>query len=243
MPENIFNQRIAARYDEADRTMFDARVLTPTVDVLVDLANGGRVLEFAIGTGRVALPLSEKGVSVSGIELSQPMVDQLKLKPGGENIETIVGDMTTSRINGDFQLVYLVYNTITNLITQKEQVDCFCNAAAHLSIGGSFVIEDQLPTFHRLPSGEKYRVFDSTDEHVGIDEYNIAKQTVISHHYWMSDGCVETFHSTHRYAWPSEYDLMAYIAGLSLKHRWANWNRDPFTSESSAHISVWQKTK
>lgn len=242
MAENIFNERIAARYDEADRRMFENHTLTPAVEFLANLANGGEALEFAVGTGRVALPLHQRGVSVHGIELSKPMVDQMRSKPGASQIPVTVGDMATTKLAHKFQLVYLVYNTITNLITQDEQVACFCNAANHLEKGGCFVIEVQVPAIQKLVTGETLAAFDATPEHVGIDEYDRVRQIVVSHHYWMKDGQVEAFDSTHRYAWPAEYDLMARIAGLTLDQRWANWNRGPFTSESTSHISVWRKT-
>ncbi len=242
MEHGFFDERIAAGYDEACGEMTDPAVLGPTVAFLSDLAGEGRALEFAVGTGRVALPLSATGVEVHGIELSQPMVDRMRAKAGADRIGVTIGDMATTRVEGTFRLVYLVYSTITNLPGQDEQVDCFRNAAAHLDRGGHFVIEAGVPALRRLPVGQSFVPFDLTPSHVGIDEYDVANQSLISHHYWIADGRVETFDSTHRYAWPAEYDLMARLAGLSLVERWSTWCRDPFTSESTSHISVWRKT-
>ena len=241
MPENIFNKRIASNYDFADRSMFAEDTINQTCSLLEELAGNGRVLEFAIGTGRVALPLQERGVEIHGIELSQSMVDQLYSKPNADTINVVVGDMAKDRVFGEFQLVYLVYNTITNLITQEEQVDCFINAAAHLKPGGYFLIEDQIPTLQQLPVGKSISAFDATEEHVGIDEFDLASQLVISRHYWIEGESVEMFQSKHRYAWPGEYDLMARIAGLELHNRWAGWDRSEFGSESKSHISIWRK--
>jgi len=241
MPENIFNERIASNYDVADKTMFDEEKLSNTCSLLSELAENQRVLEFAIGTGRVALPLQELGIEVYGIELSQPMVNQLNKKSGSENIDVVVGDMASVRVPGTFQLVYLVYNTITNLITQEEQVKCFQNAAAHLHPGGYFVIEDQIPSIQYLPVGKTISAFDASEKHIGIDKFDIVNQTVVSHHYWMQGNSVEMFQSKHRYAWPSEYDLMARIAGLELHSRWAGWDKTTFTADAKSHVSVWKK--
>lgn len=237
----FFDERIAAGYDDASWEMNDPAVLGPAVDFLAELAGDGRALELAVGTGRVALPLSARGVEVHGVDLSQPMVDRLLAKPGAERVAVTVGDMTSTRVEGSFRLVYLVYNTITNLLSQDAQVDCFANAAAHLDPGGHFVIEVEVPALQRLPAGETFVPIDITASHLGIDEYDIANQFLISHHYWISDGRVETFDSTHRYAWPAEYDLMARLAGLSLNQRWSSWRRDPFTSDSPSHVSVWTR--
>jgi hypothetical protein len=239
--DGIFDERVAAGYDDASHEMFSNAVLGPTVEFLAELARDGPALEFAIGTGRVALPLSERGVDVHGLDLSQPMVDQLLAKPGGRTIRVTIGDMATTRVDGTFKLVYLVYNTITNLLTQDEQVTCFRNASAHLDTGGKFVIEVMIPALQRLPPGEVYVPFDVSPDHVGIDEYDVANQRLISHHYAVADGRLETFDSPHRYAWPAEYDLMARIAGMALFQRWGTWTREPFTGESTSHISVWEK--
>ena len=241
MTNGIFDERVAAVYDKHASEMYVDAMLVPTVEFLADLAGDGRALEFAIGTGRVALPLRVMGVDVSGIELSRPMVDQMLTKQGALRIPVTIGDMATTRVDGSFRLVYLVYNTIGNLLTQDEQVECFCNAAAHLEPGGTFVIEVVVPSLRRLPLGESFVPFDITASHLGIDEYDVANQTLISHHYWISDGRATTFDSPHRYAWPAEYDLMAQLAGMRLRERWSNWHREPFTSESTSHVSVWEK--
>lgn len=239
--DGLFDERVALTYDSDDAGMFSREVLGPTVDFLAEVAAGRRALELAIGTGRVALPLSERGVDVAGIELSRPMASQLAAKPGGDRIPVTIGDMATIRVDGGFGLVYLVYNTITNLLTQDEQVACFRNAAAHLEPGGHFVIETFVPSVRRLPPGESLVPFDVSDHHVGIDEYDVVGQRVTSHHYTIADGRVDVFRTPHRYAWPAEYDLMARIAGLELQERWADWKRSPFTADSASHVSVWRK--
>jgi SAM-dependent methyltransferase len=240
MTYGIFDEPVAASYDASSPEMFDDAVLVPTVDFLADLAGDGRALEFAIGTGRVGLALGARGVDVSGIELSQPMVDRMRAKEGGDEILVTIGDMATTVVSGKFRLVYLVYNTITNLLTQDEQVACFQNAAAHLEPGGTFVVEVFIPPLRRLPMGETFVAFDVSPGHVGIDEIDVANQTLVSKHFFISRGRGYTFDSPHRYAWPAEYDLMAKLAGLSLRERWSNWQREPFTSESTSHISVWE---
>jgi SAM-dependent methyltransferase len=239
--DGYFDAAVAPTYDAACGDMNSEAVLQPTVAFLAGLAGNGRALEFAIGTGRVALPLLAAGVEVHGIEMSQAMLAELAKKPGAQRITTTVGDMSSTRVEGSFSLVYLVYNTITNLLTQDGQVACFKNAAAHLEPGGYFVIEVFIPSLRKLPTGESFIPFDITKRHLGIDEYDVVNQTLTSHHYWITDGRAELFHSPHRYGWPAEYDLMARIAGLTLDQRWANWNRDPFTAESTSHISVWRK--
>jgi SAM-dependent methyltransferase len=241
--DGVFDERVAPGYDASCPDMFAESVLGPTVGVLAELAGDGRALEFAIGTGRVGLALSERGVDVVGIELSQPMVDQLMAKPGAEAIAVTIGDMATTTVDGagTFGLVYLVYNTITNLLTQDEQVKCFMNAAAHLAPGGRFLIEVGVPSVRRFPAGETFALFDMSDGHVGVDEYDFATQRAVSHHFWMRDGRGHSFDSPHRYVWPSELDLMARLAGMTLAERWSDWNRQLFTGESTAHVSVWEK--
>ena len=240
--DGVFDERIARTYDADGAEMFAPEVLGPTVDFLAEVAGDRRALEFAVGTGRVALALSAQGVDVAGIELSRAMVRQMKGKPGAERVPVTIGDMATTRVDGTFGLVYLVFNSITNLLTQDDQVACFCNAAAHLEIGGHFVIEVFVPALRRLPIGERLVAFDVTNSHVGVDEYDVVNQTLTSHHYCSSDGRAERFDSPHRYAWPAEYDLMARIAGLTLRERWSSWHRAPFTAESTSHVSVWEKT-
>jgi len=240
--DGVFEDRIACAYDEDSADMFAPEVLGPTVDFLSELANGRRVLEFAVGTGRVALALSAGGLEVAGIELSRAMAAEMMAKPGSGGIPVTIGDMATTRAEGTFGLVFLVYNTITNLLTQDEQVACFCNAAAHLDPGGHFVVEVFVPALRRLPPGENLIAFDVSDSHVGVDEYDIVNQRLTSHHYWAAKDQGNTFASPHRYAWPAEYDLMARIAGLTLRERWSDWQRTPFTADSTSHVSVWEKT-
>lgn len=237
MDDGIFDSSVAPHYDADSAAMFDPALLRSTVDVLVDLADGRSVLEFAIGTGRVALPLRERGVDVAGIELSRAMVAELRAKPGGDAIPIVIGDMASARFGGDYGLVYLVYNTIENLLTQDAQVDCFRNAAAHLGPGGRFVVEVVVP---RPPVGTTIVACDVSDDHVGVDAYDVVTQRLTSHHAFGRDGAGRRFDSEHRYVWPAELDLMARLAGLSLEHRWADWDRSEFTAESRSHVSVWR---
>jgi SAM-dependent methyltransferase len=239
--DGYFDERIAARYDETSAEIFDPAVVDPVVDFLVDLAADGRVLELGIGTGRIALPLAERGVEVHGLELSRAMAAKLRAKPGGERIAVTIGDFATMRVEGTFTLAYLVFNTIMNLTTQVAQVACFRNVAAHLEPGGCFVIEVMIPELRRLPPGETFRVFDASDDYWGIDEYDVATQGLRSHHLEIVDGKLEPVSAPYRYVWPSELDLMAELAGMELRERWGRWKREPFTSESRTHVSVWEK--
>ncbi|MCU1430780.1 MAG: methyltransferase [Actinomycetia bacterium] len=241
VPETHFDEWIAQRYETLWPELFDPAVVEPAVNFLADLAGAGPALELGIGTGRVALPLSARGVRVHGIELSPAMVARLKAQPGASDIGVTLGDFATAVVGGTFTLAYLVRNTITNLTTQGEQVACFHNVAAHLDPGGRFVIENYIPELQRLPPGETIHVFTATPTHVGLEEYDVATQIAFSHHYWMIDSTLKTFSSPHRYVWPSELDLMARLAGMTLRERWSDWNRAPFTSESRNHISVWEK--
>jgi SAM-dependent methyltransferase len=241
MPENVFTGWVARGYDAASADMYAPEVLRPTVDFLAAEAGGGRALELAIGTGRVALPLAAHGVDVHGIELSADMVEQLRAKPGGEAIPVTIGDMATTRIDGTFRLVYLVYNTISNLLTQDEQVACFENAAAHLEPGGCFVIELGVPPLQRLQPGERHLPFDVSATHLGFDSMDVVTQTLVSHHYYVDGDRVSVFESPHRWTWPAELDLMARIAGLTLRDRYADFDRSPFTAVSASHVSVWHK--
>ena len=246
MSENWFGADVAATYDRDTAPLSDPEVLEPMLDVLFEIAAGGSALEFAIGTGRVAIPLAARGVPASGIELSAPMLARMRDKAGGTEsaIPVVVGDMATSRAPGagTFSLVYLVFNTVANLTTQDAQVQCFRNAAAHLVPGGHFVVEVGVPALVRLASGERYVVFERSDSHVGIDEYEIATQRQWSHHIaFRSDGQVRRTSTPFRYVWPAELDLMARIAGMRLVHRWGDWDRSPFASHSTQHVSVWQK--
>jgi len=241
MRPNYFDGVVAERYDRSEARMFAPEVLDPTADFLVGLAEGRPALELAIGTGRVALPLSARGVRVSGIELSAAMVEQLRVKPGAECIDVTIGDMTTTRVDGAFGLVYLVFNTIQNVLTQDDQVRCFENAAAHLEPGGCFVVETGMPILQRLPPGEVFRTFDHTETHLGFDEYDVATQRLFSHHYTFDGTSYRRNSVPFRYVWPAELDLMARIAGLRLRERWADWGRSPFTSERASHVSAWEK--
>jgi SAM-dependent methyltransferase len=243
VPTVYFDERIAAAYDSTSSGMFDPSVLNPAVDLLADLAGDGSALELGIGTGRVALPLSRRGVDVHGIDLSPAMVERLRAKPGADAIPVTIGDFATTRVGTGFRLAYLVFNTITNLTTQDEQVACFRNVAAQLEPGGRFVIEVAVPDLRRLPPGETTRVFARGRSYVGFDEYtDMTAQILYSHHWWVVDGRTEIFSAPYRYVWPAELDLMARIAGLSLRERWSGWTREPFTGESTSHVSVWQKT-
>ena len=239
--DEYFDERVAARYDESSSEMFAPGAVEPVVDFLAGLAGGGRALELGIGTGRIALPLAGHGVEVHGIDLSNAMVAKLREKPGGAEIPVAIGDFATTRVDGAFSLAYLVFNTINNLTTQEGQVACFRNVAAHLEPGGCFVIEVRVPDLRRLPPGETMHVFDASEGHWGIDEYDVANQGLVSHHFSLVDGAIERVSMPFRYVWPSELDLMAELAGLRLRERWSGWNREPFTGESRKHVSVWEK--
>jgi SAM-dependent methyltransferase len=239
---NWFDGEIAATYDEESPERFDPAVLEPTVDFLAGLAGDGRALELAIGTGRVAVPLAGRGVPVSGIELSPDMLERLRAKPGATDIDVVQGDMTTARVDGEFSLAYLVYNTIANLTTQDAQVACFENAARHLGPGGCFVVEVYVPSLLELRKDNRYIVFAEEPGYHAFDEYDVATQAQWSHHLRLrDDGTYRRFSLPFRYVWPAELDLMARLAGLRLRERWADWDRTPFTSESEQHVSVWEK--
>jgi SAM-dependent methyltransferase len=241
MPEDYFGEEVAAEYDETSASMFTPEAINPVVDFLVELVGNGRALELGIGTGRIALPLAERGVSVHGIDLSEAMVARLRAKPGGDGVGVTIGDFATSNVDGTFTLAYVVYNTIMNLTTQDAQAACFQNVAAHLEPGGCFVIEVQLPDLQRLPFGETIRPFHLSEMHLGFDEYDVANQGLISHHYTSVDGKFEKSSGPFRYVWPSELDLMARLAGMALRERWSGWNREPFTSDSTKLVAVWEK--
>jgi SAM-dependent methyltransferase len=242
VPENYFDERIAKAYDAKWAYLAEPAVVDPAVNFLAELAGTGAALELGIGTGRLALPLSRRGVRVHGIELSPAMVAQLRAKPGADTIGVTIGDFATTQVGGTFPLAYLVRNTIANLTTQDQQVACFGNVAAHLEPGGCFVIEVYIPELQRLPPGETIHAFAVTPTHLGFEEYDVATQIAYSHHYWMVDGHLETFSAPFRYVWPSELDLMARLAGMTLRERWSSWDREPFTSDSRSHVSVWEKT-
>jgi SAM-dependent methyltransferase len=242
MPEDHFGEGVAKRYDQ-DAGMFDPAVVEPAVDFLADLAGGGAALELGIGTGRIALPLAQRGIDVHGIDLSLAMVARLRAKPGAERVAVTIGDFATTRVEGTFAVAYLVFNTIMNLTTQEEQVACFHNVVAHLEPGGCFVIEVGVPALQRLPPGETIQPFNVSPTHLGFDEYDVANQGLISHHYAERDGLFERTSMPFRYVWPSELDLMAQLAGMTLRERWSGWKREPFTSDSTSHVSVWEKPR
>jgi SAM-dependent methyltransferase len=243
MPNDYFDERIAERYDDELADQSTPEVVDPVVDFLVDLAGDGDALELGIGTGRIALPLSQRGVPVHGIDLSPAMVGRLRAKSGADAIPVTIGDIATATVDRSFRLVYLLCNTIANLTTQEEQVQCFRNAAAHLEPGGHFVIKVWIPELQRLPPGERFHVFNVTPTHLGFEEYDVATQMSISHHYRNIAGRLDVWSVPFRYVWPSELDLMARLAGMRLRERWSDWNRAPYTSESRQHISVWAKTE
>jgi SAM-dependent methyltransferase len=241
VPEDHFGEHVAARYDESAADMFEPDAVGPVVDFLADLVGDGAALELGIGTGRIALPLAERGVRVYGIDLSEAMVERLRAKPGGDSIGVTIGDFATTTVDGTFSLAYLVFNTIMNLTTQDEQVACFQNVAAHLEPGGCFVIEVGVPELRRLPPGDTVHAFEVSPTKLGFDEFDVAAQGLISHHYRIGDDRLEVLSVPFRYVWPSELDLMARIAGMTLRERYAGWRREPFTSESRKHVSVWEK--
>jgi SAM-dependent methyltransferase len=239
--DEIWDVDAARRYDTPGTGMFAAEVLGPTVDRLAELARDGRALEFAIGTGRVAVPLAERGVPVAGIELSGPMIDRLRTKADEERIPVVVGDMASATVPGEYTLVYLVYNTISNLLTQAEQVACFHNAARHLRPGGCFVIELWVPELRTLPPGQHATVGHCEPGYMLVDTYDVVLQQVVSHHFHFGDDKqAQLFRSPHRYIWPAELDLMAQLAGFELESRHADWAGTEFTAESRSHVSVYR---
>jgi SAM-dependent methyltransferase len=239
---DVWDEESAKRYDESSAEKFAPEVLDPAVDFLARLAGDGRALEFAIGTGRVGIPLAARGIPVTGIELSQPMAAQLRRKVDEADVPVVVGDMATTRVPGEFSLVYLVWNTIANLRTQEEQVECFRNAARHLRPGGRFVIELWVPPLRRFPPGQVAVPFEVGHGHLGFDTYDLTTQRGTSHHYRRAeDGTTLYGFSNFRYIWPAECDLMARLAGMELAERFADWDGSPFTSDSESHISVWRK--
>jgi SAM-dependent methyltransferase len=239
---DLWDEETAERYDAISADMFAPQVLDPAVDFLARRAGSGPALELAIGTGRVAIPLAARGIRVTGIELSQPMVDQLRRKVAKDDLPVVTGDMATTTVPCRFSLVYVVWNSIGNLRTQDEQVECFRNAARHLAPGGRFVIELWIPGIRRLPPGQAAVPFEVTDRHTGFDTYDLVTQQGTSHHYRrLDDGSTRYGRSNFRYIWPAECDLMARLAGLELEQRVADWDESPFTSDSESHVSVWRK--
>jgi SAM-dependent methyltransferase len=239
--ETRFDEWIAQHYRTLWPELFEPALIKRTVDFLAGLTRGGTALEFGIGTGRIALPLSQRGLRVHGIELSQAMITQLLSEPNASTVSLTLGDFATATVDGDFDLVYLLRNTITNLTSQDEQVECFRNAASHLRPGGTFLVENYVPELRRIPPGERSHVFTATPTHVGVGEYDFLNQIEVSRHWWTVQDELKTFTAPHRYVWPSELDLMAQIAGLHPGGRWSDWDRSPFTAESRSHISTWEK--
>ncbi|MEO3799624.1 class I SAM-dependent methyltransferase [Nonomuraea sp. B1E8] len=239
--ERIWDADAAQRYDTPGTGMFAPEVLEPTVSRLAELAGDGRALEFAIGTGRVAVPLAERGVPVTGIELSRPMIERLRTKVDEATIPVVTGDMATASAPGTYSLVYLVFNTISNLLSQAEQVACFRNAARHLEPGGRFVIELWVPELRKLPPGQPATVFTAEPGYIGLDTYDVLRQLVVSHHFEFDESRqAQLFRSPHRYIWPAELDLMAQLAGFELESRHADWAGAEFTAESRSHVSVYR---
>jgi SAM-dependent methyltransferase len=239
---DLWDEEAAARYDERAAGMFAPEVLDPAVDFLARLAGSGSVLEFAVGTGRVAIPLVARGIRVTGVDLSRPMLAELRRKIPEHLLPVVVGDMATTRLEGLFSLVYVVWNSIGNVRTQAEQVEVFRNAARHLAPAGRFVIELWIPGIRRLPPGQTAVPFEVSDRHVGFDTYDLTTQQGTSHHYWHEDDGTTSYSlSNFRYIWPAECDLMAQLAGLELEQRVAGWDGSPFTSDSESHVSVWRK--
>ena len=238
-PEDHFGERVAATYDDSAE-VFEPGAVNATVALLAELVEGGRALEFGIGTGRIALPLADRGLPVQGIDLSRAMVARLRAKPGGEAISVTFGDFGTTRVDGAFSLVYLVFNTIMNLTTQDAQVACFRNAAAHLEPGGCFVIEVGVPNLRRLPPGQDILPWHVSPERIVFYSYDLATQAMRGHYVDIAAGG-EYSTIPFRYVWPAELDLMARLAGLQLRDRWGGWAREPFTGDSRQHISVWEK--
>jgi SAM-dependent methyltransferase len=237
--EGYFGERVAAIYDQHSAGMFDPAVVDPAVDRLAELAGDGAALEFAIGTGRIALPLAERGVRVTGIDNSEAMLARLREKPGAERIEALIGDMSATRVDGEFSLVFLVFNTIFNLTTQDGQVACFENAAAHLGSGGRFVIEARVPELQRLPLGQTVLPWRADARGMSYYVYDTTIQRLTGQHYFFENGGITPNPIEMRYAWPAEMDLMARLAGMRLEHRWGGWSREPFTGLSRAHVSVY----
>jgi hypothetical protein len=238
----FFGEREAAVYDAQLAGMFDPAVVTPAVELLAGLAGQGGALEFGIGTGRIALPLTERGVRVQGIDASEAMVARLRAKPGGKELDVTIGDFSSTRVDGQFSLIYLVFNTIFNLKTQDEQVACFQNAAAHLDAGGCFVVENTVPELQRLPPGQNINVIGVDARTLSFDVYDVVTQALTSHHFVLGEDGFGSYPVEGRYVWPSELDLMGRLAGFRLRDRWAGWQREPFTSLSPSHVSVYQRS-
>jgi SAM-dependent methyltransferase len=238
--DGYFGEPVAATYDDSSE-VFGPGAVDAVVDVLAELAGGGRALELGIGTGRIALPLTRRDVPVHGIELSRAMVARLRAKPGGDTIAVTIGDFATTKVDGTFRMAYLVFNTIMNLTTQEAQVACFRNVAAHLEPGGCFVIEVRVPELRRLPPGQNVVPWHVSPDRLVFYSYDLATQAMHGHYLEFTGGRGEYRSMPFRYVWPAELDLMAQLAGMRLRNRWEGWTREPFTSESGQHVSVWEK--
>ncbi|MFM8349482.1 MAG: class I SAM-dependent DNA methyltransferase [Actinomycetales bacterium] len=239
---DMWDDKTAATYDEDEAAMFAPHVVEPAVDLLASLAGDGRALGFAIGTGRLGVPLMRRGVAVEGIDLSPAMVARLRSKVGADELPVTVGDMATSVVPGEFSLVFLPYNSLSNLRTQGEQVACFHNASRHLGSGGYFVVELLVPPLRMLVPGQVAVPFHVSEQHTGFDTFDVVAQACTSHHYTRAaDGSIRYGAGHFRYVWPSECDLMAQLAGMTLVDRFGDWDQSPFTAESVKHVSVWRK--
>lgn len=237
--QNVFTGEVAAQYDADSAEISTPEVLAPMLDVLEELAAGGPALELAIGTGRVGLLLAARGVPVTGIEISEDMVAKLRAKPGSDVVQVTIGDMATTRVPGSYTLVYLVFNTLSNLLEQHEQVACFANAARHLAPGGRFVVEIGEPELRRFPPGAAAVPFEVSDRHLGFDTYDLVAQRLTSHHYWPAEGRQTDFHQ--RMVWFGEMDLMARMGGMRLRERWADWQRTPPSNDNTGQVSIYEK--
>jgi SAM-dependent methyltransferase len=233
---------VAEFYDASAAHMFADAVVNPTVDLLAELAGSGRALELGIGTGRIALPLAARGVSVSGIDASQKMVEKLREKPGGKDIPVVIGDFADASFEGKFSLAFLVFNGLWNLRTQGKQLACFENVARHLAPAGRFVIELFVPDLQNISPGHNINPIRADENGMSFDVYDVVTQRLTSHHFWITRGGLRSFPSDGRYAWPAEIDLMAQLAGMKLSDRWGGWQREPFTESSRSHVSVYQKS-
>ena len=239
--DGYFGEPVAATYDQSSADMFEPGVVDTAVNVLAGLAGEGRALELGIGTGRIALPLTRRGVPVHGIELSRAMVARLRAKPGGDAIGVTIGDFATAKVDGTFRVAYLVFNTIMNLTTQAAQVACFRNVAAHLEPGGCFLIEVRVPELRRLPPGQNALPWHISETRWVFYSYDVTTQAMRGHYVELIGGRGEYSTIPFRYVWPAELDLMAELAGMRLRERWDSWTREPFTSDSRQHVSIWEK--
>ena len=233
--DETYGESVAGVYDEW-YAEYDPHV----IDTLAELAHGGRALELGIGTGRIALPLSAKNVEVHGIDAADSMISRLRAKPGAERLHITQGNFAEVPVTGKFELIYIVFNTFFALGSQEEQVRCFRNVAAHLSPDGCFVIEAFVPDLNRFTGGQVNWATKVTTDEVQLDvgQHDAATQRVVSQKVVLKDGAMQMYPLEIRYAWPSELDLMAQLAGLRLRERWNNWQREPFSSGSTKHISV-----